>query len=94
MLRDDLDDLDINGNKGDWCFMNGDALIAIRYREDAFMGTVIIPISEGIVSDKPHWKWNGSKEFPTLSPSILVHGTPGWSDEWHGYLEHGILREI
>jgi hypothetical protein len=30
----------------------------------------------------------------TVSPSILRRGGPGMVDEWHGYLEHGIWREV
>lgn len=29
----------------------------------------------------------------TASPSILVHPTPD-SPGWHGYLEHGVWREV
>lgn len=93
MLRADIDDLDANGQKGDWCFINNDTLIAVRYGERAFQGTAILPISEGDMPGKPHWEWNGSHDAPTLTPSILVHGNPGWNDTWHGFLTDGILRE-
>jgi hypothetical protein len=93
MLRNNLDDLDANGSRGDWCFLNGDKLIAVRYGDSAFQGTVILPIAADIMDGKPHWKWDGNREAPTLSPSILVHGNPGWSAEWHGFLENGVLRD-
>ncbi len=91
MLKQNLDDLDETGQKGDWCFLNNNTLIAIRFGEDCFTGTVIIPISENTMPNKPHWYWNGNKEFPTLSPSILVHENPGWSKGWHGFLTDGKL---
>jgi hypothetical protein len=31
-----------------------------------------VPCGDG---PRPRWSWNGSKESPTFSPSILVHGT-------------------
>ena len=38
------------------------------------------------------WKWNGSKESPTLSPSIL-HWGDGKDNpaSWHGFLQDGKL---
>jgi hypothetical protein len=34
----------------------------------------------------PSWKWNGSKNAPTLTPSVH-HNTPECG--WHGYLRDG-----
>ena len=90
MLRKDLDDLN-NGQVGDWCFLNNNELIAIRFGEDAFKETTIIPVSENVMQGKPHWQWDGNLEAPTLSPSILVHENPGWSPGWHGWLRAGKL---
>lgn len=36
----------------------------------------------------PKWKWNGSRDKPTLTPSILR--TSGC--RWHGYLTDGVFR--
>jgi hypothetical protein len=91
MLRSDLNDLDVKGHKGDWCFLSDDGLIAIRYAEDPFRGLVILPIAKEVMPGKPHWQWNGNKEAPTLSPSIQVHAYPGWTEGWHGYLREGKL---
>jgi hypothetical protein len=33
------------------------------------------------------WTWNGNKEKPTLSPSILHE------NHWHGYLRDGVFEE-
>ena len=91
MLRTSLDDLDTQGQRGDWCFLNNNELIAIRFGEDAFTGLVVIPIAENAMQGKPHWQWNGNMEAPTLSPSILVHENPGWSKGWHGFMREGKL---
>ena len=93
MLRKNLDDLDTNGQKGDWCFLNNDELIAIRYGESVLAGTTIIPVSENVMPGKPHWQWDGNKEAPTLSPSILVHAAIGFTDGWHGFMREGKLIE-
>jgi hypothetical protein len=36
----------------------------------------------------PTWTWNGDKEKPTLTPSLL--STTGC--KWHGYLTEGVFR--
>jgi hypothetical protein len=116
MLRKDLDDLDTNGQVGDWCFLNErpepdkndhlpPLLIAIRYGEIAMQDTCIIPIARQWLEEtepiensvyhqadgKPAWEWDGNREAPTLSPSILVHGGKGQPDQWHGWLRAGKL---
>lgn len=86
MLRLDLDDLDTNGDVGDWAFLDNDKQIAIRYGSTAFAGTVVIPIFA------PHgWLWNGNRTAPTIEPSILVRPVDGWTDGWHGWLRDGKL---
>lgn len=89
MLRPDVDDLFENGKKGDWAFSNDEARIAVRFGDTAFKGTVILPINSA-----NGWTWDGNREAPTLSPSILVESVPGWNEGWCGYLEHGILRTV
>jgi len=93
MLRKNLEDLDA-GQKGDYCFLNKDTLIALRYGEDAFKQMIILPISENAMPGKPHWQWNGNKELPSLTPSILVTDRPGYSEGWHGYLTDGKLVTV
>lgn len=34
-----------------------------------------------------HWTWDGNKELPTLTPSILRLG----DCKWHGYLTGGVF---
>ncbi len=117
MLRKDLDDLDINGQKGDWCFISReitihdtqlivpDYYIAIRFGDNGIKDTCILPIAkkwreesvprENISywteDNKAAWEWDGNREAPTLSPSILVHGGKDQPDQWHGYLRSGKL---
>ncbi|TPM41530.1 DUF6527 family protein [Mesorhizobium sp. B2-3-4] len=37
-------------------------------------------------AESPSWQWNGSREKPTLTPSINHIG------HWHGYLTDGVWR--
>ena len=87
-LRQNLDDFDANGKKGDWCFLNDDKLIAIQFGDDRFLGTCVLNINS---ESLPSWTWNRSREAPTLSPSILVHCKPV---EWHGYLRDGKIETV
>lgn len=91
MLRLDLADLDENGEIGDWCFLNNNELIAIRFGKEAFSGTSILPVSKNAMPGKEHWEWNNNLEKPTLSPSILIHF--GLNEMWHGFLIDGVLKE-
>jgi hypothetical protein len=94
MLRENLDDLDKNGLKGDWCFLNDGTQLALRYGDDPFTGLLILPIAAEVMPGKPHWQWDGDMEFPTLSPSILVNAYPGWNEGWHGFLRNGKLITV
>ena len=96
MLRKDLDDLDANGQKGDWAFANDDEILILRWGDSAddLAMCYVKPqkhIAEGTVPH-PVWTWDGNYEAPTLSPSILVHGGKGQPDRWHGYLRAGKLE--
>lgn len=93
MLLIDFDDLDENGNKGDWCFIRSKKFICIRYGDGGLFETVVLPIHKiGTTGKEPaDWEWNGDENSPTLSPSILVHENPGWTNGWHGVLRDGKL---
>lgn len=121
MLRKDWDDLDTNGQKGDWCFFNEHPepmengklpplLIGIRYGDNAMEDVCFVRIAlrwreDGIPredvqyispDDKNCWEWDGNREAPTLSPSILVYGDKGpdgkrGPDRWHGWIKAGVL---
>lgn len=40
------------------------------------------------IAGRPCWSWNGDRERPTLSPSLLRTGGCGW----HGWLDDGTFR--
>lgn len=98
MLRKNFDDLDTNGQKGDWCFFNDAEIIVVRFGDDVHDIALcyIKPQKHIAVGTVPHpvWDWNGSHEAPTLSPSILVRGEKGQPDKWHGYLQDGKLITV
>jgi hypothetical protein len=88
-LRKNLDDLDANGQKGDWAFSNEDTILVLRWGDDV---NDIAMLYVAVVPGAPlPWQWDGNKEAPTLSPSILVHGGQGQPDRWHGWLREGKL---
>jgi hypothetical protein len=95
-LRQDTRDLYDNGKKGDWCFFestDGTVFIALKFGDESFTESVTLPISQ---DNKPAtWQWNGNKEAPTLTPSILVWGNgKDKSATWHGYLREGKLVTV
>ncbi len=88
----DLNDFDSNAQKGDWCFINDDSMIAIQYGDDRFLEIVLLPINSK-EQNKISWNWNGNKESPTLEPSILVWGNgKNNPTTWHGYFRNGELE--
>lgn len=86
MLKIDWDDL-VKGNKGDWCFHHDDTYITIRYGDDT-LDVVDIPVVGANA-----WQWDGNKESPTITPSILIRGLHGKPDLWHGFLTNGKVIE-
>ncbi len=101
MLRTDLEDLHKNGQVGDWCFMNeisdGRLILWLRYPVSDPMWVEFYKeapelnrgelVSLPVTGDQhPVWQWDGSREAPTLSPSIHVIG------RWHGFLRAGKLE--
>lgn len=100
MLLKDLNDFDANAQPGDWAFLNNDTYSAIRLHEGEF-GVCILPILKvgerwtgKPITAKP-WDWNGSKDNPTLTPSILHWGNGrNQPATWHGYLTDGKLVKV
>jgi len=93
----DYDEFRRTYSVGDWTFRtNGDI---VRYIEISTLdasdprGCILaLPL----VGDRP-WRWNGSKESPTLEPSIdrkPIDEKPGFAGQpgWHGFLVDGELR--
>ena len=100
-LRHDWDDLDAHGQEGDWCFILSDTVMVLRFGDsvdDVAMLRVYRerrnPATLAREDTHPTWEWTGSRETPTLLPSILVHGDEGQPDRWHGYLRDGKLETI
>lgn len=87
MLRESLQDIEEHGKKGDWAFLNEDRNMALLYGDDSFKDLVILPISA--TGDLTHWRWDGNRELPTLTPSILVSPREGFANGWHGFLTAG-----
>lgn len=88
MLRENIDDIQENGGVGDWSFTKDDTHIAIQLHA-GMKGLAILPIKDQANA----WQWDGNRDAPTLSPSILHWG--GGKDApatWHGYLRAGKLE--
>ena len=108
MLRENLDDLVENGKVGDWCFVtlkNGDLNLFLRYPvKDDRLGDLPIEEQRGDIlrvpvqsSTEMVWQWDGNREAPTLSPSILIRGgdgNGGRKEYWHGFLRNGKIETV
>ena len=99
-LCKDWDDLNTNGQLGDWCFFEGsdrNTYIAFRYPHpdtknyppeylETYRGEMShVPVSTG-EKQASCWLWDGNRESPTISPSIHIIGS------WHGYIRNGKLE--
>lgn len=90
MLRANYDDMRKNGGTGDWWFLKDDTHIGIQLHE-GMKGLAILPIKD----QSNAWKWDGNREAPTLTPSILHWGGGrGEPATWHGYLTAGKLVTV
>ena len=78
-------------------FLDGDrglAILPIALEWPAEPGETYESVSYTNIHGQACWEWNGSKDRPTLSPSILH-----WGDgkdqpaTWHGFLRDGQLVE-
>lgn len=100
-LRTDWDDLNKNGQLGDWCFFvgsDGDTYIAFRHPHpdekdfppellEIYRGEMShVPITTGEKKQARYWLWDGNREEPTISPSIDIVGV------WHGFIRKGKLE--
>lgn len=83
------------GEPGDYTFAEGDTYILIRLlpttTTDYDGGLAYLSIKPSL-HPQPVWHWDGNRETPTLTPSILHHPHDGRPD-WHGYLTAGKLVE-
>lgn len=93
-LLEDLGDFDANAKIGDWAFTDEDTYIALRIGADPDRDFCILPIKP-TPDGRAFWNWDGNREAPTLTPSILHWGNG--RDEpatWHGYLRDGKLESV
>lgn len=86
--RSTFTDLDENGKVGDWYFVEGDThlIVLLPCGESEHGETAALPLRPA-TPEHPSWEWNGNRDKPTLSPSILHRGVCAW----HGYLRDGVL---
>ena len=82
-IFEDFDDFRENGGPGAICFMGLKRDEGLAFKCPCCSVEGYLPLKH----DKhgPSWKWNGSREKPTLNPSILQKGPCGW----HGWLKDG-----
>ncbi len=92
MLLKNLDEFDSKAVVGDWAFLKHDSHIAIMLHE-GMGGVAVLAIKPR--SDQAYWYWDGDREAPTLSPSILHYGKGRKEPPtWHGYLRAGQLETV
>lgn len=84
------------GQVGDWCIVEpgSDGChyigIVLPGATDVGPNLCLLPVvrdGEQACDQRPHWRWDGNREAPTLEPSILHHSEP----PWHGFLRAGVL---
>jgi hypothetical protein len=51
--------------------------------------------ADDVKYDRGVWNWNGNREVPTLTPSILSHegGDRNGPTHWHGFLTAGFFTQ-
>lgn len=93
-LRKDLNDLEENGQLGDWCFQVEETSQGTEERFYFRHPHGNAPYSRGEAMHLPictgtkvpsRWLWDGNRESPTITPSIDIKGI------WHGWLTAGKL---
>jgi len=92
-LRKGWDDLNENGQLGDWAFMTdaaGVRYLLFRSPDGTERGWLShIPLSPE-AKPGPVWQWDGNEAAPTITPSI--HRMPSWNKPgWHGWMRQGEL---
>lgn len=85
----------LEGEAGAFCFIYEDEpeMHALVCRLPGAGGYAVMPIGG---SDHPCWSWDGNREKPTLTPSILLQtsdpDTGAVFELWHGYMRAGRLE--
>lgn len=58
---------------------------------DGYSGILLLPVNcSGI--GKRSWEFDGNFDSPTLSPSILSKGSPGYARRCHSFLKAGVFQ--
>lgn len=85
-----------DGQVGDWQFVDGvdekDMWIYIWIPDGTPRGDLArLPIKPHAAWQRngAYWNWDGNREAPTLTPSILHN-----RDKWHGYMTKGELVSV
>lgn len=92
---DDTDTIFTKLQVGDWAFVDHDRAIFVRlpvpegHYSDGIHFLAIARDSRFCPANGTHWTWDGNREAPTLSPSILAGDTG-----WHGYMRAGQLESV
>ena len=88
-LRATLNEFDAANQVGDWCFVDEDRYCVIRLHAGEMDGVAAIRIAKDpdLPDNQAIWQWDGNRDAPTLSPSILHHSSP----PWHGWMRAGQL---
>lgn len=81
-----LNRLNGTAKEGDFAFTASKNAIWIKMPND--IGPIRIPLT-----GKGAWRWDGSMDNPTLTPSILVHPSDMFG-EWHGWMRKGKLVSV
>ncbi len=97
MLKNNVSDM----QWGDWSFADApsqsgenlkDHYLILIYGPNLDWDFASLCIQASCGWDHPHWSWNGSRECPTVAPSILAKPEPPGRTGWHGYLREGKLE--
>lgn len=68
MLLQGFHDLSENGKQGDWCFINEDTYICIKWGSGPD-DICVLPIAD-TEHQKAIWDWDGNREAPTLTGHV------------------------
>lgn len=73
-----------DGQPGDFWFMEGDKWLGFNCPDCG--EPAVIPIRLSVEMTRKGWTWDGNREAPTLTPSIMrMSGC-----RWHGFLQGGV----
>jgi hypothetical protein len=90
MLRKDFLDVSDNGQVGDWCFINDDTYIVIKFSDDPDNGICVLPIKDAPNHPTNRWDWDGNREAPTLTGHNGTDSIKVWNGKSGAeYVEYG-----